>query len=168
MRRSTPSCSSCRLTCTDTVRCSGAMGGDRPSLSALIKLVFPTCSSCWAQWPIPARAHNSYHLRANDHDAAAAGGEGASLKHCFHKSDNAVCSACDDFRRRHGQAVPAVACHTRAPVAAVEPQTVGIAAAAHERRGSGKIEGATLLVSLARSQNTRARHVASCADAAAT
>ncbi len=44
MRKSTPS-NSCRLICTDTVRSVTAMGSERPSFSALIKLVLPTCSN---------------------------------------------------------------------------------------------------------------------------
>jgi len=73
MRRSTPSSNSRRLTCTDTVRCSGAMGGDRPSFSALIRLVLPTCSS--SQHTVANARVCTHHLRPDDHHAAAAGGK---------------------------------------------------------------------------------------------
>ncbi len=88
------------------------------------------------------------HLRSNNHDAAAAGDKGAPLKHRFDEPHHAVRPARDDFRRRHGQTIPAVACDAAPPVCAVEPQAVGIVAAAHEGGGAGKVERAELLVAL--------------------
>jgi hypothetical protein len=130
MRRSTPSSNSRRLTCTDTVRCLGAMGGDTPSFSALIRLVLPTCSS--SHHTVANARVCTHHLRPDDHHAAATGSKCASLQHRLHERKHAVRSTCNHFRGGDGQAEPAVACNARFPIGAIELQSSEIAATAHE------------------------------------
>ncbi len=148
MRRSTPSSNSRRLTCTDTVRCSGAMGEDRPSFSALIRLVLPTCSS--SQHTVSNAHVCTHHLRPDDHNAAAAGRKCASPQHRQHERKNAcvcVSSKCNDFGGGDGQADPAVACNARFPVGALEFNVTSMTAT-HEGGGAGKTKSSTFLTIL--------------------